>query len=228
MKKTTAMRLFFSFLIFVLTFQTSIAQKFFLGPRMGANLSQIRGLDYSLPRSGWNLGVFAGYRPCPHTGLTADILLSSNGSRSRLKCETGTITESWDAYINMNYLSIPLLYNIYFGKDAGSFGLKMFTGFSTAFLLSAKQNLKYSKEENATYVDLNTEHNMTGQFKRMDLGLIAGGGLIYKMQDNVTLNADVRYQYGLTDIRTQNSSYTNRLHNNNISLLLGMAYSFGK
>jgi hypothetical protein len=222
------MRLFFLFLIFIFHFQVVSAQQFSFGPRVGFNLSQIRGMDYSLPRSGWDIGVLAVYKPCMHTGLSADLLLSSNGSRTRHSNESGQMKESWDAYLNMNYLRLPLLYNIYFGKDDCLFRPKIFGGISTGFLLSARQSLKYSKEDNLVIVDSSSDKNISNEFRKLDLGIVIGSGFTYKMASQVSFNLDVRYQYGIQDIRINRSSYPAPLHSNNMSVLFGIAYSLSK
>jgi hypothetical protein len=224
MRKTLFMRSFFLVLTFSLFIHFSNAQRFSVGPRIGANLSQINGLPYSMPRGGWNIGAFVVYNPCPHTGFSADLLLSSNGSRSKYIQKSGTTTESWDSYINMNYLNLPLLYNLYFGKETSMFRPKLFGGVSTGFLLSSKQSLVYSLENNNTQINSSSDKNNCGEFKKIDIGGIAGGGFVFKMEENVQLNFDVRYLYGFQDIRSQRSIYTGSLHNNNISFLLGIAY----
>ena len=222
------MRLFFLFLIFTFHLQIVNAQKFSLGPRLGFNISQIRGMDYSLPRSGWDLGVLAVYKPCQHTGFSADLLLSSSGSRSRHSNASGQVKESWDAYINMNYLRLPLLYNIYIGKDGCLFRPKVFAGISTGFLLSARQSLKYSKEDNLIIVDSSSDKNISNQFRKLDMGLVAGSGFSYQMNRQVFFNFDVRYQYGIQNMmtaRSSNTSNTDPWHSQNIFFLFGVAYS---
>jgi hypothetical protein len=222
------MRLFFLFLIFIFHLQIVNAQKFSLGPRLGFNLSQIRGMNYSLPRSGWDVGVLAVYKPCVHTGFSADLLFSSNGSRTKHSNVSGQVKESWDAYINMNYLRLPLLYNIYFGKDECLFRPKVFAGVSTGFLLSATQSLKYSKEDNLIIVDSSSDKNISNQFRKLDMGFVIGSGFTYKIADQVFFNLDVRYQYGIQDIRAGQSfniPNTGPLYSNNMSVLFGIAYT---
>jgi hypothetical protein len=218
------MKSFFLILIFTFTLHLSHAQKLSFGPRIGANVSRISGLNYAMPRGGWDLGAFIIFKPCAHTGLSADLLLSSNGSRSKHVQESGTMKESWDVYINMNYLKIPLLYNIYLGNDASIFRLKLFAGVSGGLLISSKQSLTYSKENLNSQIDSSSDQNNCSQFKKIDFGGLAGTGFVYKMAENASLNFDVRYYHGFQDIRNQGSSFSAPLFNSNISFLIGLAY----
>jgi hypothetical protein len=211
-------------LIFSFAIQFANAQKLYVGPRIGANISQISGLQYSLPRAGWDLGAFIVYKPCPYTGFSADLLLSSTGSRAKHAQQSGGMKESWDSYINMNYLKLPLLYNVYFSSNEHIFRPKLFAGFVPGILLSSKQSLVYSMEDNGTHIDSSSDKNTCSQFKKIDLGAVAGAGFVFKMAENASLNLDVRYQYGFQDIRSDRSIYSNSLHHNSLSVLFGIAY----
>jgi len=218
------MKSFFLTLAFVFAIQLSNAQKLYIGPRIGANLSQLHGLNYAMPRAGWDLGAFLVFNPCQRTGFSADILFSSNGSRSKHSNESGPLKETWDAYLNMNYLKIPILYHLYLNGENCIFRPKIFAGFSTGLLLSSRQSLSYSLENNSTKLDSSSDKSNCGEFKKIDVGGIAGLGFVYKMAENAELNFDVRYQNGFQDIRSQRSSFSAPLHHKNISFLFGIAY----
>jgi len=79
------------------------AQGFKWGARDGVTISNLIGIDNTLPNAGFYVGVFAGYDFDSHWGLTLDVNHSEQGALCRPNDDGVTMDYVYD------YLNIPLM-----------------------------------------------------------------------------------------------------------------------
>lgn len=128
-------------------------------------------------------------------GLQAEINYSQRGWEEKIDDGSG------DTYSRvLNYVEIPLLAHLAFGKDSNEKGVKFFLnlGPSVSFLLSEKEN------QSETWDPTNRPNSPTGQYgvvadKNFDYGLTGGAGLELSTKIGHFL-IEGRYYFGLSDI----------------------------
>lgn len=206
-------------LLFAFPFQSGFAQqRWSIGPRVGANISNQMGdivssIDVKwLP--GWSVGGFIMYSDIRHFGISADVLYSQKGAGFEGVATNGT---KFSFKNRINYLEIPVLAR-YFLTLSGSFRPNFFIGPSVAFKLNAKQ--KDFVGNNTTQADF----DISDQFRPADLGLTGGIALNFEVAKGKRVLLDARYTYGLTDISLAPTS----LRNSAVTLNLSYGFGIGK
>ncbi|MDQ3015694.1 MAG: PorT family protein, partial [Bacteroidota bacterium] len=111
--------------LFSLT-QLSAQDNFSFGPRVGLNFSNVSNVDNSESLTGLVIGLTTTYSITESTGLTVDILGSSEGYSSA------------GNDLKLNYLQIPILFDVFFGELGSAFRPKVYAGITPGFLLGAK------------------------------------------------------------------------------------------
>jgi outer membrane protein with beta-barrel domain len=169
-----------------------------IGPRIGVNFSNVSNVDNSESLTGLALGLTTTYSINEATGLTVDLLYSQegyelNGNEYRL-----------------NYLQIPIYYDLFFGELGERFRPKIYAGLVPGFLLDAKVD---DAELNDVYNSFN-------------IALSGGLGFNYRVGSRIWLNTDLRAYAGLSEIREVESG--DKVANSNIQLSLGLAYGLSK
>lgn len=169
-----------------------------IGPRVGVNFSNVSNVDNSESLTGLAIGLTTTYSINEATGLTVDLLYSQegyelNGNEYRL-----------------NYLQIPIYYDLFFGELGERFRPKIYAGLVPGFLLDAKVD----------DVELNDVYNS------FNIALSGGGGFNYRVGSRIWLNTDLRAYAGLSEIREDATG--DKMANSNIQLSLGLAYGLSK
>jgi len=188
-------------------------QRFSAGPRIGLNLSTLRGdvANYKMT-PGLVAGAFVMYSSLNHFGISADVLYSQRGGKFS-GTDPGNIPVEFTQKIN--YLEIPIALR-YFLTLNGNFRPNIFFGPSLAIPLSAKRINQ--KRAGVSYPDVSN----SGDYNNPDLGLFAGFQLNFRgWGDRQHFLIDGRYTYGLADITSQPGN----VYNSTVTLTLG--YSFG-
>jgi len=198
MKSKMVLFVFSLFLIGVGTTNAQVGDQTSIGPRVGVNFSNVGNVDNSESLTGLAIGLTSTYSISEATGLTVDLLYSQegyklNGSEHRL-----------------NYVQIPILFDLFFGELGEKFRPKIYAGFTPGFLLNAKVN--------DTEVD--------NFYNNFNVSLTGGLGFNYKVGSRVWLNTDLRAFLGLSDIRED--VIGDKVANSNIQLSLGLAYGLSK
>lgn len=196
------------------------AQRFEAGLQFGPGVSWLRGNKVTDE---------TGLLPGPAAALTVQYNLSSIlgirlGAGYQLK---GSSTDVSFSDINGNvlgrgtvryelpYLHAPLMLRIGFGRrwrvNAG-------VGGYAAMLMSAKLTSKGS--------DI-PEQAVTDDFERFDLGICASVGGSLVLGERFGLNAEVRYEKGLTNISALPVVGDGSIRTNAVCLLMGCGYRFG-
>jgi outer membrane protein W len=115
--------------------------------------------------------------------------------------------------LHLNYLQIPIYFDLFFGQLGDKFRPKVYAGFAPGFLLNAKNNdVKVNKDV----------------FNSVNLALSGGLGFNYRLASRVWLNTDLRAFLGLNDIRDKSLQNGDKNANSTIQLSLGLAYGLSK
>lgn len=171
---------------------------FSIGPRAGVNFSNVNHPDEAKVLTGFLAGVTSTYSINESSGITVDVLYSGEGFKIGKE------------EMNLNYLRIPVLYNVFFGQLGESFRPKVFAGPQAGFLLSAK----------AGGMDFKNE------IKNFAFGIGAGVGFNYQLRDRMWLNTDLRSFFDLTDTQKNRPASADKSFIRNIQLSVGVAWGF--
>ncbi len=202
-------------LLFAFTFQSAFAQqRWSIGPRVGANISNQMG-DFAngvnvkwLP--GWSVGGFIMYSDIRHFGVSMDVLYSQKGAGFE-GVANGT---NYSFKHRINYLEIPVLAR-YFLTLSGAFRPNFFIGPSVAFKLNAKQKDFVGNGR------AQEDFDISDQFRPADLGLVGGIALNFEVAKGKRILLDARYTYGLADVTVGAGSIRNS------AVTLNLSYGFG-
>ncbi|HEX8529235.1 MAG TPA: porin family protein [Cytophagales bacterium] len=209
-------------MLLLLTVQSvSAQQRWSIGPRVGANISNQMGdiantIDVKwLP--GWSVGGFIMYSDINHFGISADVLYSQKGA----EFEGVANGSNYSFKQRINYLEIPVLAR-YFLTLSGSFRPNFFIGPSVAFKLNAKQ--KDFVGNNRTQADVDNGD----LFRPADLGLTGGIALNFEVAKGKRVLFDARYTYGLADVTLAAGSIRNSAVTLNLSYGFGIGKKYGR
>jgi len=220
----------FTFFLYALLFvgiHKVASQSLFIGPKAGLNLSRLNGLSDGRTRPGTVVGLSVTWEKFHNVGFNADFLISSKGARRTGQINTDSFNLKWNSSLNLIYLEIPLLAELYLAKKEQSFRPKIFGGLSTAFKLEASESMRYIKDySDGVYESFSGSQIKSGTYKKNDVGIICGAGFQYRIGDRAKFIFDARYTYGLTNI--QSNSQSTSLKNRAVSILLGIHYQIGK
>lgn len=205
-------------------------RNFSIGVNGGVNLSSV---DFN-PKiqqntlNGMSYGITARYMSEKYfkmmCGIQAEINYSQRGWKEKIDDGTG------DTYSRrMNYVEIPLLAHLAFGKDALDKGLKFFInlGPSVSFLLS--ENEEKSEQWNPS----NRPNGVTEQYgkmaeKKFDYGLLGGAGLELSTKVGHFL-LEGRYYFGLADFyNSTKKDYFSRSANTYYGIRLAYLFDITK
>ena len=106
--------------------------------------------------------------------------------------------------IKFNYLRVPILYNIFFGELGQSFRPKVFLGLQLGSMLSSDM------DEN--------------ELNKFSIGVGAGLGFNYQLQERVWLNTDLRSFFELNPLSKSSSTLPDKTKIRNIHLSIGIAW----
>ena len=181
--------------------QLSAQDKFSIGPRVGVNFSNVSNVDDSESLTGLALGLTSTYSINESTGLTVDLLYSGEGYSID------------DNDFKVNYLQIPILFDVFFGELGSAFRPKVYAGVSPGILLSAKVN------------DTELDKDL---YNSLNLSLVGGLGFNTRVAGRVWLNADLRAYLGLSDARGDGNQEGDKVGISTIQPSIGLAYGLSK
>ncbi len=180
--------------------QLSAQDALSIGPRVGVNFSNVSHIDNSKSLTGLALGLTSTYSISETAGLTLDLLYSGQGYKVA------------NDEAKLNYLQIPLYFDVFFGKLGDKIRPKVYVGIAPQFLLSAKLN-------SVDYKDF---------YNPIDLAVSGGLGFNARLASRVWLNTDLRAFLGLTDIRDKAIQNGDKVTGSTIQFSLGVAYGLSK
>ena len=172
-----------------------------IGPRVGVNFSNVSNIEGSKSLTGLVLGLTSTYSISEATGLTVDLLYSQEGY---------TLS---DVDLRLNYLQIPIYFDLFFGQLGDKFRPKVYAGVVPGFLLSAKNG------------DAKVDNDF---FNSVNFAVSGGLGFNLRVASRVWLNTDLRAYLGLNDIRDKSLQDGDKNANSTIQLSLGLAYGLSK
>ncbi|RDB05158.1 porin family protein [Runella aurantiaca] len=183
-----------------------IAQKnVSFGPIVGVNFSKLTGNQlYSDWKTGSTAGIFINYSGESRFGVNGQLLYSRMGGESPNGASKG----------HLDYLQIPIMGTYYLNGRGNKFRPKVMLGPYIGFLLKAV---------NENDVSINPE-GATRPYKGVDGGAAMGAGFNYAIGRMVWLNADVRYNLGLTQVMNTVSD----VHNRSWGINVGLSFPLGQ
>ncbi len=215
----------FAFALFLLAAQPVSAQtpRFDLGLLAGPSLSWLRGsavidgADALLtPAAGLTFQVDLS----EHFGIRLGAGYQRKGVRDEVLFTdvNGTPTGTADVAYITDFLTFPLMARYAFGQATRfSVGLGPYAG----MLLQAQERWSGEGLEGGT-------NDRTDDLEPWDFGLSASVGAAWSLGGNLWLNAEVRYDKGLTNISALPVMNDGEVRTNAVSLLVGCSYRFGK
>jgi hypothetical protein len=184
-----------SFILVLLTTYTLSSQHINIGIKGGLHLYNVVNENNSggdrLP--GFHLGLIGHYHLNEQFALQPEVVFSAQGAKLS--------SNGIESQLNLNYVNIPISLQYMFDN-----GFRFFAGPQLGILVGAKSFTN------------NTELDRSGDFSSTELGAVFGLSYI---NPNSNFGIDARYNYGLTDIKEDNTgpSY-------NRGLQLGLFYLF--
>lgn len=169
-----------------------------IGPRVGVNFANVSHVDGSKSLTGLVIGLTCTYSISESTGLTVDLLYSGEG-----------YTLDGNDH-HLDYLQIPVLFDLFFGQLGDKFRPKVYAGLTPGFLLHAKVN----------------DNDVDDFYNSFNIAATGGLGFNYRVGNRIWLNTDLRAFLGLSDIRQD--VIGDKVANNNIQLSIGLAYGLSK
>ncbi len=183
-----------------------VANNLSIGPIVGVNFSTLRGNDDSKFKTGFSGGIFANYSILDNFGITAQLLYSTQGAKSKSLSDLTT---------KVNYIQVPVLLLFYFNKPGSAFRPKLIVGPQFGFLTSAKTT-------NGS-VTVDTKEYYTTS----DISGTIGLGFNYSIGKGIWLNMDVRYAHGFENIAKPLPLISPVANNSVISIMAGVSFAFG-
>lgn len=172
-----------------------------IGPRVGVNFSNVSNVDNSESVTGLLLGLTSTYSISERSGITLDILYSSEGYKLG------------SDELKIHNLQIPIYFDVFFGELGSAFRPKVYVGVVPGFFLDAKFN---DNESNKDF------------YNGFLFGASGGLGFNYRMASRIWLNTDLRANIGLIDIREDTGLDNDLLADRTFSLSVGLAYGLSK
>lgn len=204
-----------------------------------------------------NIGADFGYNFDESLGVSSGLQYARSGQNYANFTDSYNNTISF--YTSLSYLRIPFLVHYVLNPDdQTTFSFQ--TGFYLGFLLSYNVDETIKLNDGSTLEGLATGNSFTTSysagttdnnsfvngkpFKSVDLGMMIGLGIQYKISNKIAMPILLNYQYGFTDIKNQTSQYsqssssntelfwgknspnlTTPYHNSSLGIIIGLKYS---
>jgi hypothetical protein len=204
------------------------------------NYSTLRGYEDFSPESKIlpNAGIGVMVKGEKNWTFGADVLYSQRGLIYTITKEdsnkTVKETEKYDELLS--YLEIPIQFNYNFGDDSSAFRPRVSFGPTLNVRFKSTQDLTYQKtliraasQQSDSVLDPQVAtYDLTSKYTPIDYGVFIGGGLSYKINDKMVATIDLRFHWGLMDIREQLSESSTRKANLNYNAFIGFYYLIGQ
>lgn len=191
-------------LFLVLISTVSFSQVFKFGAKAGLNYNnyspEIEGSESQIAYHFGGIVEYSFNERNDITCLKAELLLSSEG----FKFADSYVDESINSYnlerdVKLTYLSLPILYKFRLVEK-----LYLESGPQVGYLISAKENNKYSFSDSSIGEASNDNGNIKEDYKPIKFQFVAGLG--YLLTENISISA--RSVIGFTEIRKDTSLNT--------------------
>lgn len=192
-------KIVFAVAVILMNVKLVSAQTLSIGPMVGVNVSTIVADPTTKYLPGLSLGGFANYSIDSHWGLSAKLLYSQFGDKSK----------TVDNHTRLHYVQLPVTGVYYFGNEGQKFRPKVFAGLYAGALLQA----------NNGNGDVVIQSDGSKAYNDFDFGGLAGLGFNYRLKPRTWLNVDAGFNRGFTDItKTSNTNYNNLAFNLNVGV----------
>jgi hypothetical protein len=191
------------------------------GLQIGPGLGWLRGnklIDATDPLIGLSAAGTLQYNISERLGLRAGIGIQRKGMRQAILLTDvdGNIIRQYNSPYAMDYVMVPLMLRASFGSRAR---LVVGAGPYVGILLRARQS--FGDEGRFPTVD-NTDN-----LKQWDMGISASLGAAFPLNDAFALQAEARYDKGLTNVSALPLIDDGSIRTNAVCLLFGCTYRFG-
>ena len=215
-------------------------QKMFLKFRGGWNISRNIGEQnnnsYSV-RNGFSTGISLVYRFNENSSLQTDVLFERKGynmqdsSYSYFRYVPGDYPiDEVDTKIDIDYLVIPLLYNVCFGNPVlFYFNTGPYAGLNLNARCTGIAIDEYSSDNRYTLTKTYVYDDIEGYIKDMDWGWVLGGGIQFPVFGRYKMDIEFRYNKGLKNIfdplynnQIANFNEDKTIKNESFNLMVGL------
>ena len=220
MKKRIALIVVCLSCLFAVSAQTHYSSTISVGARGGADMSRV--FFYPSVEQSFNFGATAGvtfrYIEERHFGLIAELNFSQRGWEEDFKEAPYRYSRT------LNYLQLPILAHIYFGRR-GRFFINL--GPEFCLFLGEKVSANFDPSNFESLPDFPVRNRMNSQLrehsnKKFDYGITAGLGGEFSINPANSMSIEARFYYGLGNIFSSNRTDPFQTSNQmTISLALG-------
>lgn len=191
---------FLLMIAFISTGKQAISQEnVSFGPIVGVNFSRLTNHPiYNDWKVGNSAGIFINYSGESRLGVNGQLLYSRIGGESGNGASKG----------HLDYIQVPIMGTYYLNGRGNALRPKLMAGPYVGFLVKAV---------NENNVSINPE-GAARAYKGVDAGAALGAGLNYSLKNKVWLNADLRYNIGLTNVMANASDVHNRFWGLNVGV----------
>ncbi|MEG1643430.1 MAG: porin family protein [Bacteroidales bacterium] len=202
--------------------QKKIGKELFLGVKGGTTWSRL-SITPKIKQQfefGYISGVSMRYIEERFFGIIVELNFAQHGWK-------GTFEEKDSNYAysrKLNYIELPFLAHIYFGKKAFRFFVNLGPQIGLCIGESASANFDTQNPPKFT-IQRETEQYKTKVEHPFDYGLTGGGGFEFRIKERHALLLEGRYYFGLGDIFNNRSSDYFSVSSNQ-SILLSLSYQF--
>ena len=233
--------LFFIGSILVLNIQ---AQDLYVGAKGSYVLSSMTGLETNYLRStneGGNSGIggglFLNYKINDNLSFSLDFTNNVRGAKyQRMDSLSGGSTQTYKYFQKFRAFDFPLTLNYHFLKFNNkidpyvSLGLAGAAFHYTSLETDITTNFKVGNRDSSISNSLRTDNTTT--YNKIDYNAVGGIGCNYHINSKIRAGIEVRYFYGLLDVRENKVVFKDEtlevpksIRNNAINVSLGIAYN---
>ncbi len=224
----TSFKLFLSTLFVAILFITTSnlqaqTYKWEFGVEAGAGIRSLRTnpTDSAFKTDiGFTGGIAGQYNMSPMLSLRLGAAYERKGAKFETTGGT-TTTTAITGKVNVDYISIPLLLRVTFGKGK-EVNFFVNAGPFVGILLANKIKV------DAFGTNPETEIDNKDSTKKVDFGITGGLGVSFLVGKNMGFTVEARDNFGLTDINDRKTTIIEEIKTNSANLLLGFNWKFGR
>lgn len=195
------------------------SQNLSLGPVAGINHSWMTEAGNNKHfNPGLNIGGTLTYSFDPSWGVGADLLYSRGGVKNQTT--SGGVTASHD--VNLNFIRFQPKMIYFFGDLGDAVRPKLFAGSSFGLLTGGET--KSTVASNNESMDLVEKIDAKDRYRAIDLGLLAGTGINWRIGKATWLNTDLVYNHGLVDLSKTNNTWS---ASRSVAFNIGVTFPIG-
>ncbi len=193
------------------------AEGMMFGVKGGLNMANITGdnTEGTSMKMGGVGGVFMCYKITEIFAIQPEIFFSMKGTKMDFVEEIDGEDVTIETSMKLNYIEIPLLFKVNLPTE-GAIKPMLYAGPALGILMTAK----VSGEAEGVSVDV----DIKDEVKSTDIGILAGAGVGYQMENGGMLSLEARYEIGMTSI--DNSAAADNVKNGVISIMVGYGFAF--